>query len=585
MIQRKCPKCKNLCDLTEDQISLGTVSCKCGARFEVLSAVPKREITPDASNTKKDTSIPEPKSVPVAKSDGPKSVISKEADRKIDWRFLRPFIFVIISLGIVYGLWLLNWTTALFLVSFITATLCWLAKRQEKKAHGVKTIRYFFLDKSLEFFVPLMLVVIFYTLLSWYIGWNNTDQTTIAALEGFQQQMDNLQTYLSWFRFKPWTAALIILGIILLDLFLSVFFSFRDLGAYYKYYSLWSKRVFTVVLLLCCFTFLGATAGEKRAELSSRIDKIADGYSKVRENASRMLTDAVQEKLFEKVQNSFPVEMRVAAYVKNIDDRLEKLRVSIYYANTAKVDVIKPSAVIADYETFSKEPINYAETAAVQPPVSPAKPPSGTSVESVGKVLNEVETKLTFKQKLASLIKSGGGKQLFCQFPKSFTNVLKSAALKGIVEKYPVLEPIVDVFVSTFDKTVEEKVNGATDRLAESIMKDPASVNKVVAEESQKIVDSTEVKVPPGDAEQIKKGSPKVQQKLSEIDLVEKNLQAETRTAVEAEGKRSILEGGRMVTGTCMCKDLRTQATWLLWGPTVMSEERFKMLCPQGGPC
>lgn len=377
MIKRACPKCKNLCDLTEDQISLGTVSCQCGARFEVLSTISEKKVTQNAPDTKKDTSNPKPGNVFGVKESGPTTRISKEARGKIDWKFLYPFVFVVISLGIVYGLWLLNWTTALFIVSLITTTLCWIAKREEKKKRGIKTLSYFFLDKSLEFFVPLTLVVIFYAFLSWYIGWNNTDQTTIAALEGFQQQMDSLQKYLSWFKFKPWIAALIILGIILLDLFLSIFFSFKDLGAYYRYYGLWSSRIFTVVLLLCCFTFLGETVGEKRAELSSRIDKITEGYSKVRESASQMLTDAVQEKLYEKVENSFPAEIRAAAHVKNIDDKLEKLRVSVYYAKTAKVDVIKPSTVISDYETFSPEPIKFSETTpAVKTPSSLTKPPA-----------------------------------------------------------------------------------------------------------------------------------------------------------------------------------------------------------------
>lgn len=177
---------------------------------------------------------------------------------------------------------------------------------------------------------------------------------------------------------------------------------------------------------------------------------------------------------------------------------------------------------------------------------------------------------------------------MFCQFPKSFTNVIKSAALQGIVEKYPVLEPIVDVFVNTFDKAAEEKVNAATDKVAEIIMKDPANVNKVVAEESQKIVSSTEVKTSSSDAEQIKKSTSKVKQKLSEIDSVEAKLRAETGAAVDAQGKRSILEAGknsRQIKGTCLCRDSRTKVTWVLWGPTIMTEERFDMLCPDGGVC
>ena len=512
---------------------------------------------------------------------------------KFDRRYLWPFLFILICLGIVYGLWRLNWITALMVLSIFSTLVCWVAKREGKKdldkTKGAKNqLAYFFFDKSLEFFVPLTLVIVFYRILAWFVDWNNTDKSTIGALQGLQTQLDSFLYYVSWFKLKPWIAALVVFGVILLDLLLSIFFSFKDLGSYYKHYSLWSKRVFTTVFLLCCFTFFGEAVGEKRAELSKRIDQIAGAYSRVQENASQMLTDAVQEKLYEKVQNSLPPNLRADAYLVKIVEQLGKLEVTIHYAKAAEVNVAQQSAIIDRYQNFSPEPIRYSEAPkAPEParaPARPSTPPSAEmSVESVEKAINEIQTKPTFKQKLASLIKSGSGKQLFCQFPKSFTNVVKSAVFKAAVEKYPIIEPITEVFVGTFDKAVEEKVNNSADRVAEAIMKDSSNVNKIIAEESTKIVNSIETKASPSALERIRQTFANIRPKFDEIDAANATLEKQTRAAINAESEKAAAgdgkAGGGIGTYTCLC------GPRVIWGPKRLLYSQARALCPEGAPC
>lgn len=602
MIKRICPKCKAICDLDENEVSLGSAKCKCGASIEVLSVLSHTEPSqPKIPEPVKDTSDPKPKPPSQTFSNGPETAGSNISEPpspgmvtrgKFDRRYLWPFLFILISLGIVYGLWKLNWITVLMVVSIISTAICWWAKKESKKDLDKKgatnKFAYFFFDKCLEFFVPLTLVVIFYRILSWFIDANDSDTSTISSLEGLQSTLDSFLYYLSWIKFKPWIAALIIFGVILLDLFLSIFFSYKDLASYYKQYSLWTKRVFTTVFLLCCFTFFGAAVGEKRAELSNRVDRITNGYSRVHEKASEMLTDAVQEKLYEKVQNSLPPDLRADAYLIKITERLGNLEVNVHYAKAANVNVEAPSALIERYKTFNPESIRYGEapSAPESPRPSarpPVKPPASVSVQSVERVISEIETKPGFKQRLASLIKSGGGKQLFCQFPKSFTNAVKSAVFQAAVEKYPIIEPITEVFVGTFDKAVEEKVNSSTERVAETILKNPSNVNNVIAEESTKIVNSVETKASPAALERIKQTFDNITPKFNEIDVASNTLEKQTQAAINAESEKAIAgnsaDKGKIRNYICRC------GARVIWGPKRLPYSMALLLCPEGAPC
>jgi hypothetical protein len=606
MIKRICPKCKTICDLDENEVSLGSAKCKCGASIEVLSALshtePSQTKIPEPVKEASDPK-PEPPSQTIAGSNineppSPGIVTSGKFDR----RYLWPFLFILISLGIVYGLWRLNWITALMVISIFSTLICWMAKREGKKdldkTKGAKNqLAYFFFDKSLEFFVPLTFVIIFYRILAWFVDWNNTDKSTIGALQGLQTQLDSFLYYLSWFKLKPWIAALIIFGVILLDLLLSIFFSFKDLGSYYKHYSLWSKRVFTTVFLLCCFTFFGEAVGEKRAELSKRVDHINNGYSRVQEKASQMLTDAVQERLYKKVQGSFPADIKAGlTYLSDIDKKLHELNISVFYAKAADVDLSTAPEIMERYSTlekkppaFSDDPIRYSEAEpVVKPKTSSMKPATDASTESIDRLVNEVE-KPSFRQKLASLIESGGGKQLFCQFPKSFTNMIKSAVFEEAVRKYPIIEPIVEVFVGTFDKTVEEKVDASADRIAETLVKDRASVSKVVAEEAQKIVDSTDVKVSSSSIDRLRKIIADIKQKFNEIESVDIKLREKTKAAVTFEAKNPLTGNADNAEEkkyyTCNCVDSKTHAVIrVIWGPLLTTEAFTKLHCAPG-PC
>lgn len=251
----------------------------------------------------------------------------------------------------------------------------------------------------------------------------------------------------------------------------------------YKYYDLWSKRIYTIVILSCCFTFFGNSVGEKLLYLRTHIDNIRKEYAKIKEDAEEILFGLVQQKLYDKIIISFPDETR------------DKINSSI--------KILHKNEKLG--QKFSEEPIYYSDPEPFIKP-EPINPPEDVNATSIEKSFFEIEIKKDkfSRSRLVSLIKLDGTKQLFCQFPKSFTNKIKGSIFKAAMMQYPILEPIVDIFVGTFDKAVEEKVKASVDKIVAAFFKDPQTADKAVDKEAKIIVDSIEIKKDETSLEEIK---------------------------------------------------------------------------------
>lgn len=148
MSNKQCPKCGASCKVTEANLELGLpVKCACGCSFEVLpEAVPIYRLNTQPSQTQK---APPPTPSPAEKE--------KRSVRKSPL----PIFVVVVGVAIAYVLWLCDWPKLLFVESVTLTIFCWRQKRNWKKRDN-KSLRYFLFDKSVEFFVPLTIVLGFY---------------------------------------------------------------------------------------------------------------------------------------------------------------------------------------------------------------------------------------------------------------------------------------------------------------------------------------------------------------------------------------------------------------------------------------
>jgi hypothetical protein len=588
MLKKQCPKCGASCDVSETNLELGSpIRCACGCNFEVLPG------TLQAQNSRPTQSPPTAKrAAPQEERGAPHGQTRK---RRASLRgSLAPLFPVAVGVLLVYALWVWNWPKLLFVASVCLTIFCWRRKRAWK-LRDQKSLTYLLFDKSVEFFVPLTAVLIFYAILSLVVD-GASDRATLGRLEGLERSLDSLYSYLAWLKLKPLVAASVIAAVTAIDFSLSLFFKYRDLAfSWYKTYGLWSKRVSTVVVLLCCFTFFGNAVAKKRAHLRSRTDKIREGYARLREESEEILADSVRQRLYDKVHTAyFPDVLSALNELKKTDKKIEDLRVSLKYADALGVKDDNAVEIIRRYDLNNEpalgspeEPLHYSE-AEPQPrseslPLTQApEPPPETTEASVVESVAEADAKLSFRSRLISLIKMDGTKQLFCQFPKSFTGAAKSAAFKSAMLKYPMLEPVVDVFAGTFDKAVEQKVKASADRVADALLRSPQKANTVVSEEAEKIVGPLEVKKTTAPLERIKKSAATFEESLQEIDEATKSVSKLMNSAAAARAADPPPQknnSGSSTPGVWMCSCYC--GSRLMWGPiTVSWAAQCHAMCP-----
>lgn len=183
-------------------------------------------------------------------------------------------------------------------------------------------------------------------------------------------------------------------------------------------------------------------------------------------------------------------------------------------------DVLQPSREVVD------PPVVRAPAPAAEPVGTPASTPVPPDVtaESVDNARAAIRAARPLRKRAVALLRTSGGKQLLCQFPKSLTSLAKSASFSAIVEDYPILGPIIDVFVGAFDKSVETRVERATDRVVDALIKDPANSEQIISEAAREIATSTPVDPPPNLWNRIRSEANGVRLRIGEIVRVNRRV-------------------------------------------------------------
>lgn len=612
---QQCPKCKNECPVSTKSIELGVlIKCKCGCEFEYL---PKEldELVEFWNNEPKSSS-----GNPADQEVFSYQAVNSAAPYIISWIPHLSLIIVWLLISSVLGL---SWITILLFVSFILTSFCF-KNRKAKKQINENSVGFFFFDKCCEFFVCFSLVLCFYAGLSWLVE-GTSDTTTLSRLESLEQFLIKIKDFVSYLKIKPWYAALIIFGLIIIDLLVSYFIFSKyvkspegadadgeqnqsTLASRYKFYHTWSKRIYIVAVLLCSFTFFGnSVTGERVARLRLNIDKIRDGYEKLKEEAEESLMASVQQKIYEKVKESLPSD------VKNDFDYPHIINMNLselysYNEQLKKYGISNPDfeATVKDYDAQVKrnanipnEPVNYEEPKAKDVKTKEPKPKdiktekpvdskakAAATVKSVEKSVAEVKTKKSFRVRFVSLLKLEGTKELLVKFPGSLTDVTKSKIFGEIVKTHPILEPIVDVFVGTMDKHVEAKVKDSAVIVADALLESPEKAERILIDESKKIADSVEIKKNESAVEKIRRFYADIKVRLSKIKEINQKAQL---LVEEKKPKPPVVPKSDSTSGSneqdqlipCYCTCTRNPGVPIFRGN--MTYAQCKLSCT--GPC
>lgn len=573
MATHSCPRCGSTCELSEDDLVLGLpFTCACGCRFE---PVPRSR--PEFLHAEPIERVPEPE--------------SRVLPLPPVWRGTA--LAISVCLGAVWLLQPSLWIVWMFLCSVLLTALC-VQRKRSWKAYNDKSFRYFFYDKAVDFLVPMTIVTFFYSLV-WMLVEGTSDSTTLQRLRDLETFLDSARSLVSRFTFKPWIAAGIIAVLLIADVAIAMYIRPSDIASRYKDYHRWSKRAYTLIALLCAFSFFGGTMDRPVAHLRLRAEEITSGYAALREETEDALSASVQQKLYERVRDSLMPDAReFLDRAGELDDHLSQLHTN--YAALRPYGVRYPPAEALDRYHESRvssaraigtTPIRYDEPPPPRrtPPVAPASgreptirdhrpeplprtladrsgsggqrtagpsPPPDLTAASVEAALAEVRATRPLTGWAVSLLRTSGGKQLLCQFPKSVTSASKSAAFAGVIESYPILGPIVDVFIGAFDKSVETRVERATDGVVDAILRDPGKAAAIIDTEAREIASSASVTQSPSIGSRIRTIAGQIREQLGRIARVNERVSgmlAEERQE-QRRALREAAEDARTSSGT-----------------------------------
>lgn len=387
-------------------------------------------------------------------------------------------------------------------------------KLKRNKRHAERW-SYHFLVYTIELFVPLTIVAIFYAVLLSGVS-NSPDTQTVAALVALEQRIEYLNSIVSRLKLSPTQvlaalALLFCLGLLRISRAKS-----KQFSGGLKQYQRWIGRVYLLVYLAGCFTLFGSQLGDPLGELRLRMKTIRDGYADVLDDTKDLLTRETQQQLYKKSTDALPPSYAAAlALPKEIDKDLSELRTAYSNAQSDyKVKIPLVERVLATSSspvgsnvsdkaeaplTTDQRPVRerLPRPESLRGPHSAAEVPHAATVERVQNARRALRELLLKKPATIALMEAEGGRQVIAQLPKSFTDAAKARVFQSLIERYPIVGPVVNVFVNTLDKKIEMRIENSLARLARLVLERPETVSQTIASETDAVVSSASVSVEP----------------------------------------------------------------------------------------
>jgi len=410
----------------------------------------------------------------------------------------------------------------LLAVLILTLLVYW-KKRSLAKEHRDKEFLYYFLRSSLEFLVPLTIVLFFYLGLLAVISlrWQDISLQSLIRLEEF---LATIHSYTKWKLSKLMVLGLFV-GIYILGL-LRLPLEIRE--KFYKgveWVATWGKRAYVVFVLLCSFTLLGTQLGPVSDDLKLRIKLTRDGYADLHHQVEEAISEEVAIQLHTKTHDSFPVPYQTALKKpEEVGSRATVLQ--NHYAQAQSeygVKSTKAETVISTVQERRNAKIETeirlereasTETRTVFEP---------ELAQTTYRKVTEASAAITnHRQKtqgrFVSFLNTVDGKKLTVQGAKVVTGFMKSGAFSSWIKTYPIAEPFIDVFFKTLDDKIKATVERVADNATRSVVQDPQTMETTINSESSKIVSQTEIKIAPETMQKVNESAARLEAELATIE-------------------------------------------------------------------
>jgi hypothetical protein len=369
-------------------------------------------------------------------------------------------------------------------------------------------LRYNLCAFGLLYLIPIGVATTFYCLLAVYLQLFG-NSASIGWLISLQQAFEAISKFFSdYLKLSEFAVFAVLIGVYLLTcLLLSKRRSrgrgdaghgwrFRVASALNRgteFYTKYSGPAAAGLATLASFTVFGMQLGVPATDLELRLKVAQHGYAEVTKKIEADLSQRVARGLYDKVYAGFPQSYRdVLTEQATIGGLVDGVRGHAANAKST-YDVSVPSIDRAVQDETAKR----LQVDALAPDLR---------VESIGRT--DTRGDATPEQVKAARTAvadpaDGQGIDLVTDGRRKVTLQVERivserilALTKPLTDAVPIMEPLLQAFAEAIDKTLQDRVGKAYDRLVEVAIRSPHNLDAAVGREAQAIVNQTDVSKP-----------------------------------------------------------------------------------------
>ncbi|MEV4757548.1 hypothetical protein AB0J86_20885 [Micromonospora sp. NPDC049559] len=383
-------------------------------------------------------------------------------------------------------------------------------RRYVRRVEAREGLRYNLCATGVLYLIPIGIAATFYCLLAVYlrllgdsssVGWLGSLQRSFEAVSAFFSE--NLS--LTQFGVLAVLAGVYLLTLLLLRRRASQRVAGEQTGRGWRYraasalnggadlYTRYSGPLAAGLATLAAFSFFGMQLGVPSADLRLRLKIAQEGYAEVTKRVEADLSQRVAGGLYAKVYAGFPGIYRQALNEQaTAADVLDDAGKAASYAKTGH-NVSVPSvdqAVLA--ETARRTRVEALDGELRSSPTGRTGTPAGVTPEQVAAARYAMDAR---PEGEGIDLVADGRKKVALQLEKLASERIL-ALTKPLTDAVPMLEPLLQAFADAVDKTVQDRMARAYDRLVATALRDPQGFDAAVRQEAQAIVDQTDVSKP-----------------------------------------------------------------------------------------
>jgi len=396
----------------------------------------------------------------------------------------------------------------LFALGCVLLTFCLYRKKSLGEGGRQKRpFEYFLVRHAVRFLVPFLAASLFYTVVEYKLLIINRDTTTINTLLSAERFLETCTGYVSRLRITPF------IGLVVLSILFSTGMLARriqnqspgnsasrrwqgSLTSWYKYLGRYQKVVETVYVVLvafAAFTFFGSFMGPPGTGLKLRVKGIRDGYAEMDQRVRIALEEQACDELLARLSAAPPPAY---ATLCNLADSADKIEGNLDRLQT-KSEVV--AAVLPgrpdspeEREARARALALGAETSEDRGRLAPGQTAqfsegllSSRTIESLREWLQKHKDRTT--KRLGSVVCTNGFSQVTAHLVKFLSYPLNFHSIRVLVNQYPLLEPVSDIFSDALEGTIAQVSDRIVQNVFATSLKQPSTdlsvlVDREVAE-------------------------------------------------------------------------------------------------------